>query len=109
MMLFPIQAKYLIWILGGIELLTLVSEPGGALASVGALGGVLGGWVYLKTPQITHFFAFLDLLRPKKQKFKANHLRLVKDFEGNSTSPKGSVSHSGPSGLSGDDKPKLWH
>jgi membrane associated rhomboid family serine protease len=47
MMLFPMKAKYFVWILAGIELMTTVFSGNGGLASAAHLGGMAAGFVYL--------------------------------------------------------------
>jgi membrane associated rhomboid family serine protease len=47
MMLFPLKAKYFVWILAGIELMTTVFSGHGGLASAAHLGGMAAGFGYL--------------------------------------------------------------
>jgi membrane associated rhomboid family serine protease len=47
MMVFPMKAKYFVWILAGIELMTTVFSRQGGLASAAHLGGMLAGFGYL--------------------------------------------------------------
>ncbi|MGK5081824.1 rhomboid family intramembrane serine protease [Bdellovibrionota bacterium FG-1] len=47
MMLFPMKAKYFIWILAGLELMTTVFSGNGGLASIAHLGGMAAGFGYL--------------------------------------------------------------
>lgn len=80
MMLFPIKAKYFIWILALIELLTTVYSPGSGLASLAHLGGMGAGFFYL------WIRATLILAKNRKEKRaffvspkkrRANHLKLI--------------------------------
>lgn len=48
MMLFPMKAKHFVWILAGMELMTLLYSPdGGGVSSVAHLGGMVGAIIYL--------------------------------------------------------------
>ena len=44
----PIAAKYFVMILGGMALLSSISEPHGGVAHVAHLGGLVCGYLYLK-------------------------------------------------------------
>ena len=48
-MLFPIPAKYFVMIMGGIALLSSMSSDQGGVANIAHLGGLVVGYVYLKT------------------------------------------------------------
>lgn len=52
--LIPIKAKYLVLILGAIELLAVASPGGDGVARFAHLGGILFGYVYLKKERIIH-------------------------------------------------------
>jgi membrane associated rhomboid family serine protease len=89
MMLFPMKAKHFIWILAGIEFMTLVYTPGAALSGVAHLAGMAAGFMYLVGT------AYLRLQMGKKssavigkimdnksrKKKDASHLRLVSNKE----------------------------
>jgi membrane associated rhomboid family serine protease len=47
MMLFPMKAKYFVWILAGIELMSTVFSSHGGLAGAAHLGGMAAGFGYL--------------------------------------------------------------
>lgn len=49
--LFPIQMKWLVIIYGAIALY-FVRSPGGAVSHVAHLGGLVCGWIFLKTPAL---------------------------------------------------------
>ncbi len=48
--LFPIKAKYLVMIYGGVELLTALGSGNSGVSNVAHLGGMLFGLLYLKVP-----------------------------------------------------------
>lgn len=48
-MLFPIKMKYMVMIYGAIAFLGSFS-PGSGVSDIGHLGGLLCGWIYLKSP-----------------------------------------------------------
>ena len=48
-MIFPIPAKYLVMILGGIAFFSSLSASSGGIAHVAHLGGMLCGYVYIKS------------------------------------------------------------
>jgi membrane associated rhomboid family serine protease len=48
-MLFPIPAKYFVMIMGGIALLSSLSANQGGVANIAHLGGLVVGYLYLKT------------------------------------------------------------
>jgi len=47
--LFPIKAKYFVILFGVLELFASVTSQGSGIAHVAHLGGLVFGWVYLKT------------------------------------------------------------
>jgi membrane associated rhomboid family serine protease len=47
--LFPIKAKYFVMIIGAIAFLSSLAAPGGSVSHVAHLGGMLVGYIYLKT------------------------------------------------------------
>ena len=44
----PIQAKYLVMIMGGMAFLSAISAPGSTVSHVGHLGGLVAGLLYLR-------------------------------------------------------------
>jgi membrane associated rhomboid family serine protease len=50
--LVPIRAKYLVFILGGIELLAVASPGGDGIARFAHLGGLLFGFIYIKKERL---------------------------------------------------------
>ncbi len=55
--LFPIKAKYLVMILGAISLLGSFGPSGGGVSYVAHLGGMIFGFLYLKSPRKRLSFA----------------------------------------------------
>ena len=53
LMIFPIPAKYLVMILGGIAFFSSLSASSGGIAHVAHLGGMLCGYVYIKSRGLT--------------------------------------------------------
>jgi len=47
LMLFPMKAKYFVWVLIGVEFFTTVYSDSGALSSLAHLGGMFAGIIYL--------------------------------------------------------------
>jgi membrane associated rhomboid family serine protease len=47
--LFPIKAKYYVWIMGAIVFLSTLRDSGGQVSHFAHLGGMLAGFIYLKT------------------------------------------------------------
>lgn len=103
MLLFPMKAKYFVWILAGVEFMTTVFSGRGGLSSAAHLGGMAAGFGYLwvaaaarvRKKQAAQASGSAFTRRKKKKK---NHLRLV--------SPKDAEP--------GDDDdinrgPKTWH
>jgi len=52
MLVFPIQAKYFVMIMGAIAFLSSVSDAGGGVAHVAHLGGLVAGYLILKRGRI---------------------------------------------------------
>ncbi len=123
MMLFPMKAKFFVWILAGIEFMTSVySGRSGGLSSIAHLGGMAAGFCYLwvlasikvaKKRRQAGLSAFnfggvagRAQLAMKKHKLaklkKSGHLKLVKGAGGN-------PSDSPDSNDSEDSDPKTWH
>jgi len=75
--LVPIRAKYLVFILGGIELLAVASPGGDGIARFAHLGGLLFGFLYIKKERIG--FA----VRRRWARLKGNkRVRLVRSDRG---------------------------
>ncbi len=84
MMLFPLKAKYFVWILAAIELMTTVFSAHGGMASIAHLGGMFAGFGYLwgraaftvmnKNSQLK---SILNRSSTKKQRIQPKHLKLV--------------------------------
>ncbi len=107
MMLFPMKAKHFIWILAGIEIMTLVYSPGASLSGVAHLAGMAAGFVYLvgtayyRLHYASKSKALLGKITDRKSRKKkdATHLRLVSNKPPN---PKEFDSDS-------DRDPKTWN
>jgi membrane associated rhomboid family serine protease len=65
----PIEARYLVMILGGIAFLSSLGQSGGGVAHVAHLGGMLVGYLYLRGPRFR--FGFRD----RYQQWKRDRLR----------------------------------
>jgi membrane associated rhomboid family serine protease len=52
-LIFPIPAKYFVMIMGGIAFYASISASGGSIAHVAHLGGMLCGFLYLKSRGLT--------------------------------------------------------
>ena len=52
-LIFPIPAKYFVMIMGGIAFFSSIRASGGSIAHVAHLGGMLCGFVYLKSRGLT--------------------------------------------------------
>ncbi len=50
--LFPIKAKYFVMIMGAIAFLNSIGSSGGGISHFAHLGGMLFGYLYLKTPRL---------------------------------------------------------
>ncbi len=48
MLIFPMQARHMAWILIGINFFYLLSQPGSGVSHIAHLGGALAGYLYLK-------------------------------------------------------------
>jgi membrane associated rhomboid family serine protease len=78
MFLFPMKAKYFVMILGGIEILSMMTSGvmGGEVAYLAHLGGLISGYLILR------FWTTLQRLQwNRKAKTKTRNLRLVVDNE----------------------------
>jgi len=61
-----LQARWFVAIFGGIEILVLASTPRIGLAQVAHLGGLLFGWIFMRSP------AWIERLRDAMQRRKAS-------------------------------------
>ena len=113
MMLFPMKAKHFVWILGGLELMTTVFSPGGGLASVAHLAGMVAGLVYLyaratwslaKKRKAQGLSPFTGA-KPVKKRRANPHLKLVIDNK--KAGPTGPDDHEDPD--DDLDTPKTWN
>ncbi len=111
MMLFPMKARYFVWILAAVEFTTSLFSGRGALSSVAHLGGMAAGFamvwgraawtVYRRSTQQARESA------PRKKRLKdSKHLKLVVNRGRGSGTGPGS-GHDGDSDADGD--PKTWH
>ncbi len=96
-MLFPMQARYFVMLLGGIELISSVFYSRSGVAHLAHLGGMGAGFVFLiamaawrKREKQKAAKDFVSGERKKRLK-KAGHLRLI------------------PGGEEDDDDPKTWN
>jgi len=104
MLLFPMKAKYFVWILAAVELLTTVYSSGGTWASLAHIGGMVCGlgylWSLVYWKRIWNAgrsrLSFSSLRRKKKNRSK--HLRLVINNDGEFES-----------GDEKQEKPRTWH
>ncbi len=67
-LIFPIPAKYFVMIMGGLAFFSSMSASGGGIAHVAHLGGMLCGFVYLKSRGLTR-------RRSGRGKFRIGSLR----------------------------------
>jgi membrane associated rhomboid family serine protease len=79
MMLFPMKAKVFVMIIGGVELMNLMSEGmRSQVANLAHLGGLITGFILIKLgPKIR------DLLNRRRTKAYGRKLKLVVDNDGN--------------------------
>ena len=69
---FPIPAKYFVMIIGAISLLSSMSGPGGGIAHTTHLGGLVAGYLYLKSGARTHLLAEIKY---RYLKWRINRMR----------------------------------
>lgn len=93
-MLFPMQAKYFVMLLGGIELVSSVFYGRNGVAHLAHLGGMGFGFLFLvsmaawrRRSRVDYQQAKAEKLKKKKLK-KAGHLRLVRGEEEDADEPK---------------------
>jgi membrane associated rhomboid family serine protease len=83
MMLFPMKAKYFVWILAGVELMSTVFSGGSGLAGAAHLGGMVAGFSYLWSRATYSVWKrqraenALANPRSKKKRIQPQHLKLV--------------------------------
>ena len=68
--IFPIQARYLVMILGGIAFLSSLNQTSSGVAHIAHLGGMVFGYLYLRGPRVR-----FDLLRDAYVQWKRDRLR----------------------------------
>src|SRR5687768_16270601 len=69
---FPIPAKYFVMIIGAISLLSAMSGPGGGIAHMTHLGGLVAAYLYLKSGARTHLVAEIKY---RHLKWRINRMR----------------------------------
>jgi membrane associated rhomboid family serine protease len=108
MMLFPMKARYFIWVLAGVEFLsTFFGQRGGALSSLAHLGGMMGGLVFLRgwalmrvqQRKAKNATSQRPLYSVFGKKTKSSHLRLVVNKKADADDE--------PS--DDDGSPRTWH
>jgi membrane associated rhomboid family serine protease len=85
MLLFPMKAKYFVWILAGVELMSTVFSGGNKLSGIAHLGGMAAGFGYLWGRATYAVWKRRRLEAPagrfskpaKKKKIQPQHLKLV--------------------------------
>lgn len=82
MMIFPMKAKYFVWVLAGIEFLSSVFSGSQGLASVAHLGGMAAGFGYLwgKAAWVVsqkRRQAWVGVRNREKKRKASRHLKLV--------------------------------
>lgn len=83
MMLFPMKAKYFVWILAAVELMSTVFSGSSGLAGVAHLGGMVAGFGYLWGRATYTVWKKRRIAGPgsrpakKKRKIQPKHLKLV--------------------------------
>jgi membrane associated rhomboid family serine protease len=70
-MIFPIPAKYFVMIMGAISLLSSMNGPGGGIAHTTHLGGLIAGYLYLKSGRIH----LLPEIKYRFLKWRINRMR----------------------------------
>lgn len=70
-LLFPIPAKYFVMIMGGISLLSSLSEPGSGIAHTTHLGGLVAAYIYLKGTRVH----LLSEMQYRFLKWRINRMR----------------------------------
>lgn len=83
MMLFPMKAKYMVMILGAIQLFSMITNQAGGVAYLAHLGGIIAGYIFLKSRQ-----KWSDLKSSIKYRKRGRNLRLVVDNEKPKETPK---------------------
>lgn len=71
--LFPVKAKYFVLFLGAINFLYLVKSPGSGVSHVAHLGGMLIGYLYLRSP-----YKRIDLLGTVREWYRGWKVRRAK-------------------------------
>jgi len=106
MLLFPMKAKYFVWILMGLELMTSVFSGRGGLSSIAHLGGMIAGFLYLWGRTLSELAKKRKLAggppKGKKRRKPSQHLKLIINNE------QGLPESSEDDAEEGRD-PKTWH
>jgi membrane associated rhomboid family serine protease len=82
MMMFPMKAKYFIWILAGVELLTAITSKQNILSSVAHMGGMGAGFILMKWPSVLRGSKNKNTANRKPSiaaKKRSSHLKIVRD------------------------------
>ncbi|OFZ12445.1 MAG: hypothetical protein A2Z20_06715, partial [Bdellovibrionales bacterium RBG_16_40_8] len=84
LMMFPMKARYFVMIIGGIELMNLLSQGlSNQVANLAHLGGLVSGFIILRFwPRIK------DLLQRRQTRAHGRKLKLVVDNESSSKGPR---------------------
>ncbi len=106
MMLFPMKAKHFVWILGGLEFLTMMFSGKSGLSSAAHLGGMVAGFFSLWLEMRLRMMRASQLARKTLKRVTQNHLKLVVNNRDGASS--GGSKGSGRDSESGSD-PKTWH
>jgi membrane associated rhomboid family serine protease len=106
MMIFPMQAKYFVMILAGIEFISTVFYSRSTIASAAHLGGMLAGFLYLVIKARIRIYQKINTLNKQKKiasiekRIKKSNIRLIinndtiKDFDSDdSNDDGGNITH----------------
>lgn len=115
MMIFPMKAKYFVWVLAAIEFLSSVFSGRQGMASVAHLGGMVAGFGYLwgKATWVVSQKRRKDWLETRsreKRRKASSHLKLiVTDRDRKDTGLRGGHPDDGDPDDDSNDHPKTWH
>jgi membrane associated rhomboid family serine protease len=70
MLIFPMKAKYMVMLLGAIAFLFTMRSTGGGVSHVAHLGGMLVGWILLKTDRRIKTVDVVGTLRERYKEWK---------------------------------------
>jgi len=80
MLIFPPVAFRAIWLIPGLFIMTVIMDPGGNVSHVGHLGGVLVGWLYLRSSGHPGSVVTVSQLKHRWRRFRMRQrLRAVQD------------------------------